>query len=151
MNTNDARDHLLSAIRRRARHMGIPTLAVELPLHEANCRKRLEHGTTHQWSVADFGALMIYERDVVGTRTLVDAVIEADGRHIKAVDPTTAEASVRALARSFADELSAILARLDRDGLDGREAADTADELEALIPKAAEAVRTLRARAQQPR
>lgn len=151
MTTTDVREHCVRAIRRLARQMGTATVAAELPLHEVNVRKRMEYGGAPQWSVADLAALLCYERDMIGTRTLVDAVVEADGRHTRPADPAAAERTVRDLARGFADELSAILGRLERDGLDAREAADTADELEPLIAKAHDALRTLRARAQQPR
>lgn len=151
MTTDDMRDCLLQAIRRQGRQMGTATLSTELPLHEVNVRKRMETGRAKQWSVADFAALMAYERDMVGTRTLVDAVLEADGRDLAPIDPTTAERTVRELASGFADELSAILRRLETDGLDAREAAETADELEPLVARARLAIRTLRARARQTR
>lgn len=146
MNTADMREHCVRAIRRLARQMGTATVAAELPLHEVNVRKRMEHGGAPQWSVADLAALLCYERDMIGSRTLLDAVIEADGRTLSRVDPADAERACSVLMRGFADELAVMLRRLD-NGIDPREAAMTADELEPLISKAQAALRTLRARA----
>ena len=146
MNTTDMREHLVRAIRRLARQMGTATVAAELPLHEVNVRRRMENGGAPQWSVAELAALLTYERDMIGTRSLLDAVIEADGRTHGRVDPADAERACSALMRGFADELAVMLRRLD-DGIDPREAAMTADELEPLITTAQAALRTLRARA----
>jgi hypothetical protein len=146
ISTDDMRDCILAAIRRLVRRMGVSTAATELPLHEVNVRRRLERGRASDWSVADLAALMAYERDELSERSLLDAVCESDGRDLEAVDPADAERSVRELSRGFATELAVILERLDRDGLNDREAADTADDLERLLPLAHRTLRVLRAR-----
>jgi hypothetical protein len=146
MTTADMRDCILAAIRRAVRNMGASTAGFELALHETNVRRRLDRGQASDWSMADFAALMAHERDAVGTRALLDAVIEADGRTLARVDPADAERACSALMRGFADELAVMLRRLD-NGIDPREAAMTADELEPLITTAQAALRTLRARA----
>lgn len=146
--TDEMRNCMLAAIRRAVRNMGASTAGFELALHETNVRRRLDRGQASDWSVADFAALMAHERDAVGTRALLDAVIEADGRTLERVDPADAERACSALMRGFAEELAVMLRRLE-DGLDPREAAMTADELEPLITTAQAALRTLRARATQ--
>ena len=95
--------------------------------------------------------LLAYERDALGTRCLLDALVEADGRANAPVDPSRAEDIAGALSRTLASDLAALLQRLANNHLDQREAALTADELDRLVPLAQATARTLRARVQQPR
>ena len=127
--------------------MRVATAAIELGIDETTVRRRREREHATDWTVEDLAVLLAYERDALGTRSLLDAVIQADGRAMAPVDAGRAERVAASLARELAQDLANLLNRLADANLDRREAAQTADEIDHLIPLAQEASRTLRARA----
>lgn len=142
---------ILSALLLVLSRMRVATAAAELGIDETTVRRRREREQAADWTLDDLAVLMAYERDALGTRCLLDALVEADGRSTAPVDASRAEDIAGALSRTLASDLAALLQRLANNHLDQREAALTADELDRLVPLAQATARTLRARVQQPR
>lgn len=146
--TPSVRRCLLDAVLVLVAEMGTATAHAELGIDETSVRRRRNRERSSDWNLDDFAALLTYERDQTGTRRLLDAIAEADGRDRTTGQAVAAEVSTRALLRSLADETSRIMGRLEDDGrLSRAEAAETIPELEALARKIDRALGDLRAKA----
>jgi hypothetical protein len=138
---------ILSAVLLVLSRMRVATAAAELGIDETTVRRRRDREQAADWTLDELAVLLAYERDALGTRTLLDALVEADGRASTPVDGRCAESDASELALALASDLSGILRRLADQRFDRREAAQTADEIDLLVPLAQRAARTLRARA----
>lgn len=151
MSFPDAQERVLATLRRLVRRMGedqgLDHVACELRMGITTLRRRLGTDTPlAQWTGEEVVRLLVIERDVYQDNSLLTAFIEADGRQAGAGEAVAAEAELRALTRTMATELAAILRRQE-DGLDAREAQETADELRQLATLATTAARHLYAKA----
>lgn len=147
----DAQDRVLATLRRLVRRMGefhgLDHVACELRMGISTLRRRLGPETPlAQWTGEEVVRLLVIERDVYQDSSLLNAFIEVDGRQGGPGEAVAAETELRALTRTMATELAAILRRQE-DGLDDREAQETADELRQLATLATSASRHLYAKA----
>jgi hypothetical protein len=138
---------ILSGLLLTLSRIRVATSAVELGIDETTVRRRRDREQGGDWTLDDLAVLLAYERDALGSRALLDAVIEADGRDSLPAEPREAAAVTGQLAREMAQTLAAMLQRLSDQHLDARESAMTADDIDHLVVRAQAAVRVLRARA----
>lgn len=146
--TPSVRRCLLDAVLVLVAQMGTATAAAELGIDESTVRRRRERERGDDWTLADVAALLAYERDHLGTRSLLDAVAEADGRDLTTGQAVAAEHSTRCVLRGMADEVARLMGRLENDGrIDPGEARASIPELEALARSIDQALGDLRAKA----
>lgn len=130
--------------------MGTATAAAELAIDETTVRRRRERERAEDWTLSDVAALLAYERDQAGTRRLLDALADADGRDRVVGQALACEGSTRALLSGLAHEVAHLMGRLENDGrISPTEAATTIPELEALARQIDRALGDLRAKANQ--
>ena len=146
--TPSVRRCLTDAVLVLVAEMGTATAAAELAVDETTVRRRRDRERADDWTLADVAALLAYERDQAGTRRLLDAIAEADGRDRAVGEAVAVESSTRSLLHSMANEVAHLMGRLEDDGrMDAREAAETIPELEAVARKIDRALADLRAKA----
>ena len=146
--TPSVRRCLLDSVLVLVAEMGTATAAAELGCDETTVRRRRDRERADDWTLADVAVLLAWERDQTGSRRLLDAIAEADGRDRTTGQAVAVETSTRALLRSLAEEVAHIMGRLEDDGRISRdEAAATIPELEDLARKIDRALGDLRAKA----